>query len=257
MIGIRFLVSVIFLLGITTACDEGATGGNSGMPGDPPMSGDDAQPAPPAAPSTAAPKADAGEGDGSEKGAVVAADQIQGNKGADKPMAPNGSRSNQIATILRNVIGGSQSRDWAPALAAFSGARWEPPETHAPLWGGSTITRRGSISLGGAAYAITVSGTPERVNDVQLSSPGNDTMEWEPIARALRALDVQPRNIGCHSPTGFGYVRLTGGGHSAILHKSVNYGSAVPSTDEYYFALRDPLGGKTEAQVAADRSLCP
>jgi hypothetical protein len=56
--------------------------------------------------------------------------------------------------------------------------------------------------------------------------------------------------------TGFGWVRLTVGGHSAILHKSVNYGTGVPSTDIYSFVLDDPFDNRTEAEVAADRSFC-
>ena len=175
---------------------------------------------------------------------------------AVQPASLTGSRTDRIAGILRNIIAASPSRSWEGALAAFPGARWSPRQTHAPLWGGSTVTHKGSINLAGAVYNIEVYGTANRVNDIQLFSPGDDTVEWEPIARSLRKLGVQLQNVGCHSPTGFGYVRLTGNGQSAILHKSVNYGSAVPSTDVYHFGLNDPFEGRTEAQVIADRTMC-
>jgi hypothetical protein len=137
-------------------------------------------------------------------------------------------------------------------------ARWRAQETHAPLWGdGSTITQRGSIDLGGTVYEIGISGTGNRVNSFALSSPGDDLLKWAPVERALGAIGMEARNIGCHSPTGFGYVRLTDpAGQSAILHKSVNYGSAVASTDQYAFVLDNPFDGSTEAAIAADRSFC-
>ncbi len=170
--------------------------------------------------------------------------------------ALDGSRTAQMAQLFRNLVWATRSREWEATLAAFPGARWDKRTTHAPNWMGSTLTQSGTIAIGGARYGIGISGTAARVNEIVFDSPGDDLMEWEPIAAAIRALGMEARNVGCHSPTGFGWVRLSADGHTAILHKSVNYGTAVASTDIYAFILDDPFDGRTEAQVAADRSLC-
>lgn len=170
--------------------------------------------------------------------------------------ALSGSRTAQMAQLFRNIVGATRSREWDATLAAFSGARWEKRTTHAPNWMGSTITQSGTIAIGGVRYGVDVSGTTARVNEILFDSPGNDQMEWEPIAAAIRALGMEARNVGCHSPTGFGWVRLTADGHTAILHKSVNYGTAVQSTDIYSFVLDDPFDGRTEAEAARDRTFC-
>jgi hypothetical protein len=175
---------------------------------------------------------------------------------APSTVALSGDRVRQMAQLFRNVVGATRSREWDAAIAAFPGARWEPRTTHAPNWLGSTSTQVGTIAIGGARYGVSLSGTPARINEILFDSPGDDLMEWSPIADAMRSLGMDARNIGCHSPTGFGWVRLTADGHTAILHKSVNYGTAVASTDIYAFMLDDPFDGRTEAQVAADRSLC-
>lgn len=167
-----------------------------------------------------------------------------------------GSRAERIARLLGNIAVASQSRSWDAAVAAFPGATWQPRRTHAPLWDGSTLTQIGSIDLGGAIYDARVTGLPDRVKEIHLSSPGDDLVEWSLIAAALREQGTQARTIGCHSPTGFGYVGLARAGRSAILHKSVNYGTMVPSTDEYSFVIDNPFDGRSEAEVAADRSLC-
>lgn len=168
----------------------------------------------------------------------------------------SGTRPEQMAQLLRNIVAVTQSRSWDATVAAFSGARWQPRTSHAPNWVGSTSTQSGTILIGGAAYGVSIGGTSARINEIVFDSPGDDLMEWEPIEAALRAIGLQPRNVGCHSPTGFGWVRLTADGHSAVLHKSVNYGTAVASTDIYSFVLDDPFDGRTEAEVAGDRSLC-
>ena len=161
-----------------------------------------------------------------------------------------------MAQLFRNLVWATHTRDWDSATAAFAGARWQRRESHAPNYMGSTMTQSGTIAIGGAEYGIGISGTSGRVNEIVFDSPGDDLMEWAPIEAAIRASGMQARNIGCHSPTGFGWVRLTADGHSAILHKSVNYGTAVQSTDIYAFVLDDPFDGRTEAQAAADRSFC-
>lgn len=170
--------------------------------------------------------------------------------------AVTGSRPQQIAQVLGNITMASQSRSWDAAVAAFPGAAWQPRESHAPLWDGSTLTQIGSIDLGGAIYQARVTGLPDRVKEIHLSSPGNDGVEWSLVADALREQGTQARNIGCHSPNGFGYVGLAREGRSAILYKFVNYGTMVPSTDEYSFVIDNPFDGRSEAEVAADRSLC-
>lgn len=175
---------------------------------------------------------------------------------AAAPTSLTGSRAEQMAALFRNIVLATRGRDWNGAITAFSGAKWEPRANHPANWAGSTASQNGTIALAGAAYDVRISGTANRVNEIQFDSPPDDLMEWGPIAAALRAAGVEARNIGCHSPTGFGFVRLTVDGHSAILHKSVNYGTAVPSTDIYAFTLDDPFDGRTEAEVAADRSLC-
>jgi hypothetical protein len=167
-----------------------------------------------------------------------------------------GSRTQQIAQLFRNIVGATRTREWDAAVAAFPGARWEQRTTHAPNWLGSTRTQSGTIAIGGARYGVNLSGTSTRINEILFDSPGDDLVDWATIEAAIRALGMEARNIGCHSPTGFGWVRLTADGHSAVLHKSVNYGTAVASTDIYAFLLDDPFDGRTEAQVAADRSLC-
>ena len=177
--------------------------------------------------------------------------------GSDAEAQPvTGSRPQRIAQVLGNIVVAGQSRSWDAALAAFPGAAWQPRENHAPLWDGSTLTQIGSIDLGGAVYQARVTGLPDRVKEIHLSSPGDDLVEWSPIAAALREQGTQARNIGCHSPTGFGYVGLARDGHSAILHKSVNYGTMVPSTDEYSFVIDNPFDGRSEAEITADRSWC-
>ncbi|QYU69529.1 hypothetical protein J4558_05140 [Leptolyngbya sp. 15MV] len=168
----------------------------------------------------------------------------------------HGTRAAQLAQLLRNIVGATQSRSWDAAIAAFPGARWEARTSHAPNWVGSTITQRGTIPIGGAVYGVNIDGTASRINTILFDSPGDDLMEWPVIEAAIRALGMDARNIGCHSPTGFGWVRLTADGRSAVLHKSINYGTRVASTDIYTFNLADPFDGRTEAQVAADRSLC-
>lgn len=175
---------------------------------------------------------------------------------APQPVMLSGSRPEQMAQLFRNIVGATRSRDWDAAVAAFPGARWEPRTTHTPNWLGSTRTQSGTIAIGGARYGVSLSGTSARINEILFDSPGDDLMDWSTIERAIRALGMDARNIGCHSPTGFGWVRLTADGHSAILHKSLNYGTAVASTDIYAFTLDDPFDDRTEEQVAADRSLC-
>ncbi|MFN3514529.1 MAG: hypothetical protein ACK41C_15885 [Phenylobacterium sp.] len=232
--------------------------GCDGRSAPPPADGDQAQPTvgTDAAAAAAADPSPAVSADPIAEPQAQAASSTQAASVQPPPLALQGSRTDRIAGLLRNSVGPSQSRDWDTARAAFPGARWRARKTHPARWDGSTVTHGGSIDLGGAVYEIHLSGTANRVNQIHLSSPGDDTVEWEPIEKALRTLGVRPQNIGCHSPTGFGYVRLTYGGQSAILHKSVNYGSGVPSTDEYIFVLDDPFGGRTEAEVARDRSLC-
>lgn len=175
---------------------------------------------------------------------------------APAPATLIGTRADQIAQVLRNIVGAAQSRSWDAAIAAFPGAEWERRTTHAPDWLGSTNTQRGSIVIGGAVYGVNLSGNSARINEILFDSPGDDLMEWTPIAAALEGIGMDVRNVGCHSPTGFGWVRLTAGGHSAVLHKSVNYGTMVPSTDIYTFLFDDPFDGRTEAEAAADRSFC-
>ncbi len=170
--------------------------------------------------------------------------------------ALTGTRTEQIAQLFRNIVGATQTRSWDAAMAAFAGAKWQSRTTHSRNWFGSTVTQGGTIEIGGAIYGVDIGGTETRINTILFDSPGDDQMEWGAIEAAMRALGMQSNNIGCHSPSGFGWVRLTADGHSAILHKSVNYGSAVPSTDIYSFTPDNPFDGKTEAQVAADRSLC-
>src|SRR5690606_4261690 len=154
------------------------------------------------------------------------------------------------------LVWATRTRDWDSAVAAFAGAHWQGRERHAPNYMGSTQTQRGTIAIGGARYGIGISGTAGRVNEIVFDSPGEDLMDWGPIEAAIRASGMEARNIGCHSPTGFGWVRLAADGHSAVLHKSVNYGTAVQSTDIYTFVLDDPFDGRTEAQAAADRTFC-
>ncbi|WP_324742480.1 hypothetical protein U8326_03875 [Tsuneonella sp. CC-YZS046] len=230
-------------MGLTTACDRSAAKGENvnvaaaAKPADHPTQ-------------SSAPA------DGEPKAASPSAASAAGDQPAPS-VSLSGSRTDRIAGIFRNIVAAGEAPDWETALAAFPGARWGKRETHAPLWGdNSTLTQTGSIDLSGAIYGIDISGVAGRVNRFHLSSPGDDTIEWSTIEPSLRTLGVKSRNIGCHSPTGFGYVRLTSDRGSAVLHKSVNYGSAVPSTDEYEFSLRKPFGDQTEAQAASDRSLC-
>lgn len=170
--------------------------------------------------------------------------------------ALTGTRPRQIAQVLRNIVGATRTRDWNTVLAAFAGARWQARTTHDRDWFGSTATQSGRIEIGGATYGVNVSGTGSRVNFILFDSPGDDLVEWAQIDTAIRAIGMQARNIGCHSPTGFGWVRLTADGHSAVLHKYLNYGSMVPATDVYVFALDAPFDGRSEADVASDRSMC-
>lgn len=172
------------------------------------------------------------------------------------PAELSGSRPEQIAQLLRNLVGATQSRTWDSVIAAFPGAQWQARTNHAANWTGSTSTQRGSIMLGGAEYGVSIGGTAARINEIMFDSPGDDLVGWAPIEAALRALGMEARNIGCHSPTGFGWVRLAASGKSAVLHKSINYGTGVPSTDIYSFVLDDPFDGRSEAEIAADRSLC-
>lgn len=170
--------------------------------------------------------------------------------------ALSGSRSNRLAQIFVNIMNAAADRSWASAAVAFPGARWSAREQHAPYYDGSTHSRQGKIDLGGSVYTISLNGLQDRIKSFELTSPDDDLADWTEIASALNGMSTQARNIGCLSPTGFGYVRLTKGGKSAVLHKFVNYGSRVPSTDVYAFMLDDPFQGSTELQVASDRSLC-
>lgn len=172
------------------------------------------------------------------------------------PAALTGSRNDQMAQVLRNLVGALQTRTWDAALAAFPGARWKARRTHARSWIGATQSQDGAVRIGNATYGVEVNGTATRILGITFDSPGDDTMDWEPIAAALRRIGVQPTNIGCHSPTGFGWVRLTAGNGSAVLHKAVNYGTGVASTDIYTFIPDNPFDGRSEADVARDRSLC-
>lgn len=167
-----------------------------------------------------------------------------------------GSRAERLARLIGNVVPASESRSWEAARAAFPGARWDARNRHAPIWGGADHTQAGSIALGNAVYELRITGLADRVSEIHISGPANDNLEWQPIAEALGASGTQPRTLGCLSPTGFGFVKLTAGGRSVILHKFVNFGTQVPSTDEYSFVFEDPLGGRSEAEVAADRSWC-
>ncbi len=189
--------------------------------------------------------------------AIAAAEPSEAPAPASAPvLALSGPRTAQMAQLFRNIVGATRSRAWEATLAAFPGARWEKRTTHAPNWMGSTITQSGTIAIGGARYGIGISGTAARVNEIVFDSPGDDLVEWDPNAAAIRAVGMEARNVGCHSPTGFGWVRLTADGHTAILHKSVNYGTAVESTDIYSFVLDDPFDGRTEAEAARDRTFC-
>lgn len=170
--------------------------------------------------------------------------------------ALRGTRPERIAQLLRNILATAPSRSYETIMAAFPGTDWEQRTTYPLPRGGTVTSQSGSIDLGGVTYLVDIEGTPERVTAVALSGPENDNLPWEPIEAAIRASGFQSRNIGCHSPTGFGYVRLTDGDHTAILHKFLNYGTMVPSTDHYVFTLDDPFHGGSEAAVAADRSLC-
>ena len=170
--------------------------------------------------------------------------------------ALSGTRVEQLAQMLRNIVPATHARDWESAIAAFPGAQWAARESHQPNWFGSNQSLSGTISLAGVRYDVGISGTAEIVNEISIGGPGNDNLEWSEIAAAIPATGASSRNIGCHSPTGYGYVRIDYQGLSAIMHKFLNYGTAVPSTDHYNFMLVDPLDGKTEAEVAADRSFC-
>lgn len=201
---------------------------------------------------------------GTDYGAPSACAALAAARPAAAPLAVSsapaaelsGTRPEQIARLLRNIVGAAQSRTWDATIAAFPGARWQRRASHAANWVGSTATQRGSIVLGGAEYGVSIGGTANRVNEIIFDSPGDDLVDWVPIEAAIRGIGMQARNVGCHSPTGFGWVRLTDRGNSAVLHKSVNYGTAVASTDIYAFVLDDPFDGRSEAEVAADRSLC-
>ncbi|OYX63957.1 MAG: hypothetical protein B7Y88_12110 [Sphingomonadales bacterium 32-64-17] len=178
--------------------------------------------------------------------------------GATEAPAPplTGTRIEQLAQLLRNIAPAAHERSWVRAMAAFPGASWGARESHRPNWYGSDQSLSGVIRLDGVTYDIGISGTAEVVNEINIGGPGNDNLEWSEIAAAIPATGASSRNIGCHSPTGFGYVRLTFEGQSAVMHKFMNYGTAVPSTDHYNFMLIDPMDGKTEAEVAADRTYC-
>ena len=175
---------------------------------------------------------------------------------ATAPAALTGSREERLAGLLRNVVARGGARSWDAVMAAFPGARWEARKTQAPNWAGATHTQAGLIDLAGSVYHIGIEGTAERVSRIDISSPGNDNVAWDAIEAVLPAVGMQARNVGCHSPTGFGYVRLAAEGYSEVLHKYLNYGTMVPSTDVYAFMLDDPFDSRTEAEVAADRSLC-
>jgi len=188
--------------------------------------------------------------------AASASDGVDAPASAAAVSALQGTRTERLAQLFRNVVAATGSRSYETAMAAFPGAAWQARATFPARWGGVTTSQGGSIDLGGATYDIAIDGTADRIISIGFTGPGDDNLPWEPIETAIRAIGMQSRNIGCHSPTGFGYVRLTDGAHTAILHKFVNYGRLVPSTDVYMLNLDDPLDGRTEAQVAADRSLC-
>jgi hypothetical protein len=192
--------------------------------------------------------------------AVAAALASSSDLGVDAPAAAvsalQGTRTERLAQLFRNLVAATGSRSYETAMAAFPDATWRNRTSFAPRWGGITTSQGGSIGLGGAVYDIAIEGTADSVASIGFTGPGNDNLPWEPIEVAIRAIGMESRNIGCHSPTGFGYVRLTDGDRSAILHKFLNFGTLVPSTDVYIFNLDDPLDGRTEAEVAADRSLC-
>jgi hypothetical protein len=170
--------------------------------------------------------------------------------------ALRGTRAQRLAQLMRNVMAAAPSRSYETIMAALPGATWRQRTTYPMPRGGTVTSQGGLIDLDGAIYQIDIEGTPQRVSAISFSGPDDDNLPWEPIETAIRASGFQSRNIGCHSPTGFGYVRLTDGARTAILHKFLNYGTLVPSTDFYMFNLDDPLDGRTEAEVAADRSLC-
>jgi len=125
------------------------------------------------------------------------------------PQNLSGTRPEQMAQLLRNIVRGTRTRDWDTAIAAFPEARWQRQTVHAPNWVGSTNTRNGMIFVGGVAYDISLSGTATRINEITVNSPPDDLMDWPEIAAALPAQAAEGHNIGCHSPTGFGWVRLT------------------------------------------------
>ncbi len=176
--------------------------------------------------------------------------------GEAQQAALTGSREERLARALQNVVVASRERTWDAARAAFPGARWEPRKTQAANWLGATHMQSGTINLAGAVYNVAIEGVTDRVKRIELASPGDDNLDWAPIERALRAQGATSQTIGCLSPTGFGFVRVTAGGQRAVMHKFVNYGSRVPSVDFYAFTFDDPFDGRTEAQVASDRSLC-
>jgi|SRR5690606_18587686 hypothetical protein len=188
--------------------------------------------------------------------ATLAAPAEPAPANGQSPALPEGGRAERLARLIGNVVPASESRSWDAARAAFPGASWGTRNRHAPLWGGADHSQVGSIDLGNAVYELRISGLSDRVSEIHITGPANDNLDWEPVAAALNASGTQARTLGCLSPTGFGFVKLTANGRSVILHKFVNFGTQVPSTDEYSFVFDDPLGGKSEAEVAADRSWC-
>lgn len=167
-----------------------------------------------------------------------------------------GSRANRLAELLANIVSVTHARTWDAAHTAIPGATWFPRQTHRRLYDGSIVSQSGEIDLGDVRYTLTVTGIPNQVKSITINGPANDNLEWALVAGALQANRARGENIGCHSPTGFGWVRIFAGGRSAIMHKFINYGTMVPSTDVYSFAFDDPFDGKTETQVSQDRSFC-
>lgn len=168
----------------------------------------------------------------------------------------SGSRTEQLAQLFSNLVVATADRGWDSAMAAFPGTVWTGEERHKANWYGSTLTRSGEISLRDAVYTVSLSGVVDRVNEYAISGPGNDNLQWSAIEAAMPAAGLESRNIGCHSPTGFGYVRLTAGGRSIVMHKFLNYGTGVPSTDVYMITPDNSFDGSSEAAIVADRSTC-
>lgn len=188
----------------------------------------------------------------------VAAPGTAAQPPAGAPAQPAGSREEQLAQLVEAIVPLASSRDWAAAIAAFPGARWQAPRDATDGLSGNVMRElEGSLTIAGLDYRITITGALDRLWDVTLDAPetARPPIAWTTVGRALAARQIDAELVVCaDGPRGDGYRILSHQGRSAWLNF---YTYEDHGGESYHFGFENPYNPASDEaglrQMMADR----